>query len=94
MTTDCPALPARERTLPDMLRRAADRFGDRPLLAIAGASWTHREAADAAARRAGALRTAIEIAGELPRTENGKVQKYKLRERGIGPATWERPPRA
>ena len=27
---------------------------------------------------------------ELPRTENGKVQKYRLRERGITAATWER----
>jgi crotonobetaine/carnitine-CoA ligase len=28
---------------------------------------------------------------ELPRTENGKLQKFRLRERGVGPATWERP---
>jgi len=27
---------------------------------------------------------------ELPRTENGKVQKYKLRERGVTATTWER----
>ena len=27
---------------------------------------------------------------ELPRTENGKVQKYILRERGITPGTWDR----
>ena len=32
----------------------------------------------------------IEIMGDLPRTENGKVQKYKLRDRGVTPATWER----
>ena len=34
----------------------------------------------------------VERMVELPRTENGKVQKYKLRERGIGPATWDRGP--
>ncbi|WHZ10948.1 MAG: Long-chain-fatty-acid--CoA ligase [Burkholderiaceae bacterium] len=27
---------------------------------------------------------------ELPTTENGKVQKFKLRERGITPTTWDR----
>ena len=32
----------------------------------------------------------IDIVDELPRTENGKVQKYKLRERGVGPTTWDR----
>ena len=32
----------------------------------------------------------IELMEELPRTENGKVQKYRLRERGITAATWER----
>lgn len=35
----------------------------------------------------------IEIVEDLPRTENGKVQKYKLRERGVTPSTWERPQR-
>ena len=34
----------------------------------------------------------VELMSELPRTENGKVQKYKLRERGVGPATWDRGP--
>jgi crotonobetaine/carnitine-CoA ligase len=28
-------------------------------------------------------------AADLPRTENGKVQKFKLRERGVGPQTWD-----
>jgi crotonobetaine/carnitine-CoA ligase len=36
----------------------------------------------------------IEIVADLPRTENGKVQKYKLRERGVSAATWERPDHA
>ncbi len=32
----------------------------------------------------------LEFAEELPTTENGKVQKYKLRERGVTAATWDR----
>ncbi|MBV8427667.1 MAG: ATP-dependent acyl-CoA ligase [Hyphomicrobiales bacterium] len=32
----------------------------------------------------------LEFVTELPRTENGKVQKFKLRERGVGPNTWDR----
>jgi carnitine-CoA ligase len=32
----------------------------------------------------------IDILDELPRTENGKVQKYKLRERGVSRTTWDR----
>ncbi len=51
-------LPPPERTLPVMLRRQAERFGAKPLLSIAGASWAHRDAADAAARRADRLRDA------------------------------------
>jgi crotonobetaine/carnitine-CoA ligase len=31
------------------------------------------------------------VMDDLPRTENGKVQKYKLRERGVTPETWVRP---
>lgn len=31
----------------------------------------------------------LEFLCELPMTENGKVQKYKLRERGITPQTWD-----
>jgi crotonobetaine/carnitine-CoA ligase len=33
----------------------------------------------------------IDLVSGLPRTENGKVQKFKLRERGVTPTTWERP---
>ena len=37
----------------------------------------------------------IDVLDDLPRTENGKVQKFKLRERGVGPNTWDgRPARA
>ncbi len=32
----------------------------------------------------------IEFVDELPVTENGKVQKFKLRERGVTPKTWDR----
>ena len=33
----------------------------------------------------------VELMDDLPRTENGKVQKFKLRERGVTAATWVRP---
>ncbi|MDQ2736978.1 MAG: ATP-dependent acyl-CoA ligase [Pseudomonadota bacterium] len=32
----------------------------------------------------------IDVLADLPRTENGKVQKYRLRERGVGAETWDR----
>lgn len=32
----------------------------------------------------------VEFAAELPLTESGKVRKVVLRERGVGPATWDR----
>jgi crotonobetaine/carnitine-CoA ligase len=32
----------------------------------------------------------VELADELPRTESGKIQKFKLRERGATAATWDR----
>jgi carnitine-CoA ligase len=32
----------------------------------------------------------IDIVDELPRTKNGKVQKYKLKERGVSGSTWDR----
>ncbi len=34
----------------------------------------------------------IDLVADLPRTENGKVQKFKLRERGITASTWDRLP--
>ncbi len=48
-------LPPLQRTLPAMLRRQVALFGERPLLAIGGRRWRHRDAAQAAAGRAGAL---------------------------------------
>ncbi len=47
-----------ERTLAAMLRHGAARFAARPLCSIPGAQWSHRDAAEVAARRAGALRAA------------------------------------
>jgi len=32
----------------------------------------------------------LDVVDELPRTANGKVQKFVLRERGVGAATWDR----
>jgi crotonobetaine/carnitine-CoA ligase len=32
----------------------------------------------------------VEFVPALPRTENGKVQKFKLRERGRTGSTWDR----
>jgi crotonobetaine/carnitine-CoA ligase len=32
----------------------------------------------------------VELFDELPLTENGKIQKFVLRRRGVGPATWDR----
>jgi carnitine-CoA ligase len=32
----------------------------------------------------------LQFDADLPKTENGKIQKYKLRERGVLPATWDR----
>ena len=57
-SVSCAALPPRERTLPAMLQHAAERFGDRPLVKLAGVSWSHRETVVMAARRAAALRAA------------------------------------
>ena len=51
-------LAPRERTLPALLGRQAQVHGERPLVAIEGAAWSHRGARDAAARRGAALRAA------------------------------------
>ncbi len=32
----------------------------------------------------------VDFVQQLPATENGKIQKFKLRERGIGASTWDR----
>ena len=57
-------LPAHARTVPALLRAQADAFGARPLLTIAGAQWSHRDAAEVAARRAAVLRAAGVVRGD------------------------------
>lgn len=52
------ALPPESRTIVAMLRRQASAFGNQPLLQIGDVSWRHADAAQAAARRAAALKTA------------------------------------
>jgi crotonobetaine/carnitine-CoA ligase len=32
----------------------------------------------------------VEVVAELPKTPSNKVQKYRLRETGVGGATWDR----
>lgn len=64
MKSEVAALAPRERTLPAMLQRGAERFGDRPLVTLGGTSWSHREAAAVAARRAAGLRAAGVVRGE------------------------------
>ena len=34
----------------------------------------------------------FDIVPDLPRTENGKVQKFRLRELGVTPTAWDRTP--
>ena len=51
-------LAPHRRTLPQMLRFAADRFGGRAACAIPGAQWSHEDVMRIAARRAGGLRAA------------------------------------
>src|SRR5690606_37878519 len=51
-------LPPQRRTLPHMLLRQAEAFGDRPAMVLGDARWTHRQVPDIVARRAGALHDA------------------------------------
>jgi len=51
-------VPPAERTLPGLLRRQAERHGDRPCLELPGARWRHADAADAVARVGAALHAA------------------------------------
>ena len=67
---------------------------------VMAASWcaTANASSRAAALRASAKRRLphfaipryIDVVADLPRTENGKVQKYRLRERGVTTTTWDR----
>jgi carnitine-CoA ligase len=47
-----------DRTLPAMLTRQAERFAQKPLVTAGGTTWTYADAREAAARFAGALRSA------------------------------------
>jgi crotonobetaine/carnitine-CoA ligase len=49
-------IPIVERTVPRLLLRQAELFGNRRVLDMPGASWTHADAAPKVAARAGALR--------------------------------------
>lgn len=51
-------LPFGERTLPRLLERQADRFGEKPLVRFPGGEWSYAAARSAAARFAGTLAAA------------------------------------
>ena len=55
---------------------------------------SRRPEALASARRAGSYVREVAFYRELPCTPTAKVENYKLRERGLGPTTWDlEPPR-
>lgn len=56
--TPLSALQPESRTVVAMLQRQAGKFGSRPLLQMGNVSWCHADAAQAAARRASALKIA------------------------------------
>ena len=49
------AFSPRQRTVPEILQRQADAFGDRPLFVCGNARWSYRETCNIAARTAGSL---------------------------------------
>ena len=53
-----------QRSVPQMLTVQAERYGDRPLLTIGDTTWSFRDAANAAARRAGMLAAAGIVRGD------------------------------
>ena len=58
------AFPPAERTLPRILTRQAERYGDRVLLRAGAVEWTFRDTVAMAARWAGHLRDAGVTAGD------------------------------
>ena len=56
-TTEC-FLPPAARTVPEILRRQARRFGDKPFLTMPGAQWRHADLERVASERGGALKAA------------------------------------
>ena len=53
-----------ERTLPAMLIRQAERYGNKPLVSVGDTTWSYADACDTAARFAAALRDAGVKAGD------------------------------
>lgn len=62
------------------------------IVARAGASITPVELMQFCATRLPyfAVPRFVDFVADLPRTENGKVRKYELRERGVSASTWDR----
>jgi len=48
-------LPATDRTVPRLLERQAQRYGDKPLVVCGATTWSYRDTVERAARMAGAL---------------------------------------
>lgn len=48
-------LPPSDQTVPRLLLRQAERYGDKPLVVFGDTTWTYRDVTDRAARMAGAL---------------------------------------
>jgi crotonobetaine/carnitine-CoA ligase len=48
-------LPAADRTVPRLLQRQAQRYGDKPLVVCGPTSWSYRDVVERAARMAGAF---------------------------------------
>jgi crotonobetaine/carnitine-CoA ligase len=69
-------LPPPLRTLPQMLRRGADAFGEAPAVSCGEAVWTHREVAKRAASRAAALRDAGVGRGEAVAVMSGNRPEF------------------
>ncbi|MEO7010083.1 MAG: AMP-binding protein, partial [Caldimonas sp.] len=57
-THSADAWPLAERTVPTLLRRQAERYGERPFVSIGAARWSYADAAAAAARAGAVLRRA------------------------------------
>ena len=49
-------LPPAEQTVPRLLHRQAERYGDKPLVVCGATTWSYRDVVDRAARMAGGLR--------------------------------------
>ncbi len=61
------------------LEDAAKKHPETPCTIFHGAKITYKE-----------MNTDREFMKEFPKTPNQKIEKYKLREKGITPETWDR----